>query len=146
MEHFEYRKYVRMTDRDLGELYQQLELAGVAEPGTQEQRDGVRWPYQQKEVTILVEQPGGGMTGFIGVARNISAGGISVFHGGFVHEGSMCHVVLKGLDGSEALVDGAIVSCRHLQRTVHEIGIAFKSRIELSDFITQVNEPQRETA
>ena len=146
MEHFEYRKYVRMTDRDLGELYQQLERAGITEPDTHEQRDGARWPYQQKEITILVEQPGGGITGFIGVARNISTGGISVFHGGFVHEGSICHVVLKGLDGSEALVDGAVVSCRHLQRTVHEIGIAFESPINLSDYITQVNERQHEIA
>ncbi len=146
MENFEYRKYVRMTDRDLGELYKQLELAGVAEPDTQEQRDGARWPYQQKEITILVEQPGGGMTGFIGVARNISAGGISVFHGGFVHEGSTCRVVLKGLDESEALVEGAVVSCRHLQRTVHEIGIAFKSPIDISDYIAQVNQQQHEIA
>lgn len=84
---------------------------------------------------MRVYQPGGSISEFIVVPRNISAGGLAFLHGGYLHAGTLCMVKLKGLDGCEAISTGHVVRCRYLCGRVYDIGLLFENDIQVGDFV-----------
>ena len=72
-------------------------------------------------------------------ARNLSAGGFSCIHGGYLHPGSECQVVLPRREGGDPVaVNGTIVHCRHVEGSYHEVGIRFTEEIEPADLVPQL--------
>jgi CheY-like chemotaxis protein len=77
-------------------------------------------------------------------ARNISAGGLSFIHGGYLHPGSECRIVLPRRDGSPLPVTGVIVHCRHVEGCFHEIGIQFSQELDPGSLLPQADADQLE--
>jgi CheY-like chemotaxis protein len=94
-----------------------------------------RLEYRPSDIAISVEHPAGGVSRFLVSPRNLSTGGIAFLHGGFLHTGSLCRLVLIKRDGQVQIVVGKIASCRHVDGQVHEVGVRFDQDIDLKQFV-----------
>ena len=90
------------------------------------------------DIAVLVQHPAGGTGRYLVCARNLSAGGFSCIHGGYLHPGSECQVVLPRNNGNPVAVNGMIVHCRHVEGSYHEVGIRFIQEIEPADLVPQL--------
>lgn len=125
---------VRLPDEKLKEIVRTLEAR--ARRGDARQRSAARHSYIASDVRLTVIHPGGGEVTFIVCTRNLSAGGLSFLHGGFLHRGTEIHASLPALSGSRIAVSGRVVMCRHLQGPVHEVGVEFYEKINPSHFVS----------
>ncbi|MFN0010982.1 MAG: response regulator [Phycisphaerales bacterium] len=123
---------LRLGEADLGRIRGDLDTAGA---GNDSKRDHLRWPFPANAVKMEVRHPGGQATLLAYACRNLSCGGMSLLHSSYVHVGTLCTVHLPRANGTVAQVAGKIVRCRHVKGTVHEIGVAFKGVVNISEFI-----------
>ncbi len=146
-----YAKHVKLSDAQREQLLDHLDAsgAGLADrdkaAGKSNRRLDQRLPYRQPDIAMAIEHPGGTVSRLLVCARNLSAGGMSFLHGGFLHPGSRCRIALRQTDGRGLPVDGRIVSCRHIKAPLHEVGVQFQQRIDLHRFI-QPSRCEGETA
>ena len=94
-----------------------------------------RIDYRQSDVALDVQHPGGTTSQFLVCTRNLSAGGLSILHGGFLHPGSNCRVVLPSIGGQRQIIQAKVVSCRLVEGRIHEVGLRFHQQINTADFI-----------
>ncbi len=101
------------------------------------QADAPSVPYRiDGGLEMKVTHPGGGIARFRVHPVNIAAGGISVVHGGYLHEGSSCALMLKPRDaGQMAEVAGKVAWCAHCSGVCHGVGIKFNAPIDLREFV-----------
>jgi CheY-like chemotaxis protein len=136
----EYTKLVKLDESQREALLNRMDRSEAME-GHGPMRKAVnrrhdkRWDYRDTDIAVVVEHPGGGVSRLLVCARNISAGGMSFLHGGFLHPGSRCRLTLRQTDGRNVPMSGKVVTCRHLERTIHEIGLQFEKRIDPRQFI-----------
>lgn len=86
-------------------------------------------------VPIRIEHPGGGAVELLVCTRNISAGGLAFLHGGYVHRGSRCTVLLPTLDGRRQALVGTVAGGRLVEGRIHEFGVAFEQKVDPSRFV-----------
>ncbi len=129
-----FHNHVRLNSMERSKLLCRLD----EDPGHvgRDRRRYKRWEFRMSDIAVLVQHPGGGTGRYLVCARNISAGGLSCIHGGYIHPGSECKVVLPQRDGHPFAVDGIIVYCRHVQGSYHEVGIRFTQEIDPSGLVT----------
>jgi CheY-like chemotaxis protein len=121
--------HVRLNSAERSKLLSRLDETPTGQRG-RDRRRYRRWEYRMSDIAVLVQHPGGGTGRYLVCARNISAGGISFIHGGYLHPGSECRVVLPRRDGLPLAVSGTIVHCRYVESSFHEIGIQFSQEID----------------
>ncbi|MFA6045263.1 MAG: response regulator [Phycisphaerales bacterium] len=122
-----------LGQRELGALLDMIDaMDGGRKPV---RREFARWPFRQTGVMFTIEHPGGSATNLKLACRNLSRGGISLLHAGFIHPGSRCRVTLTRTSGGSVDVPGEVKRCQHRQGTLHEFGIKFDRPINLSDFV-----------
>lgn len=127
---------VRMNEAQRQALLDRLEFNSTGVPGGRaNRRSERRIDYRRDRVPILIEHPGGGVSRLLVCARNLSGGGISFIHGGFVHSDSVCRLVLFRNDGTPEVITGTVRSCRNLRGQLHEVGVRFDHRIDLALFV-----------
>ncbi len=136
----QYKRSARLPDPVRQELLDRLDRSANSEQNAIanqrfDKRRDQRWPYRRNDIQITIEHPAGGVSQLLLCSRNLSAGGISLLHGGYIYPNSRCKLTLCRLDGQQHLATGTIVSCRHLQGLLHEIGLQFDRRIDPHDFI-----------
>jgi CheY-like chemotaxis protein len=95
-----------------------------------------RWEYRVSDIAVIVSHPGGGAGRFLVCTRNLSNGGLSFIHGGYIHPGSECRVVLPRRDEPPLAVPGVVVHCRHLESSHHEIGVQFLEEVDATALLT----------
>ena len=100
-------------------------------------RATTRHPLRISNIPISVEHPEGGSSRILANSRNVSKGGISVLHGGYLHIGSVCQLVLKLNAREFRIMRGVVRYCRHVADCCHEIGIQFTERFSPIDGIWQ---------
>jgi len=124
----DFRSHVRLNNAERSKLLCRLDDA----PGRtgRDRRRYRRWEYRMSDIAVLVQHPAGGTGRYLVCARNISAGGLSAIHGGYIHPGSDCKIVLPRRDGNPFAVSGVIVHCRHIEGSYHEIGIRFTQEVD----------------
>jgi len=94
-----------------------------------------RFPYRVPSMTIRMQQPGSTTAAhYIVHTRNISAGGLAFLHGGFVHIGSKVLAQPVRQDGMWTDILGRVVSCRYIERGIHEVCVRFEPPIDSSQF------------
>ena len=124
----DFLSHVRLNSAERSKLLCRLDDA----PGRagRDRRRYKRWEYRMSDIAVLVQHPAGGTGRYLVCARNISAGGLSAIHGGYIHPGSECKIVLPRREGNPFAVNGVIVHCRHIEGSYHEIGIRFTQEID----------------
>lgn len=125
----QFRSHVHMDNAERSKLLCRLDDSPASRAASCRRR-WKRWEYRMSDIAVLVLHPGGGTGRYLVCARNLSAGGLSFIHGGFIHLGSECRIVLPKRDGAPMAVAGTVVHCRHLERSTHEIGVEFASEID----------------
>ncbi len=93
---------------------------------------------------MLIQHPGGGTGRYLVCARNISAGGLSFIHGGYIHPASDCKILLPRRDGSPIAVNGTVMHCRHVEGAYHEIGVQFTEEIDPMALLSENEEAAAE--
>lgn len=119
-EQFHYR--VILTEGQKAELMNLLK-EGWRSKQVDNRRAHERVEYWLREVGLEIDHPGGGVGLFLVYPREVSAGGISVIHGAFVHPHSRCKVQLTTIHGNKQLVTGRVAWCDHLRGPLHGLGI-----------------------
>ncbi|MEQ9459883.1 MAG: response regulator [Phycisphaeraceae bacterium] len=86
-------------------------------------------------VLMRVTHPGGSTAQCMVLPRDISAGGVSILHGSFLHTGTRVFVGLKNVQGDRHWFGGVIVRCSYFESRVHELGVKFDASIPIHDFL-----------
>jgi hypothetical protein len=138
-----FNNLVRLTDSERDRLLDRLDRGAsrkprVAQGAAIERRKHPRLEYREADVPLVVEHPGGGGAWLLVCARNLSAGGMAFIHGGFLHVGSRCRLMLHRLNGKRELIGGEIVNCRHVEGALHEFSVRFDHKIEPSEFVAEL--------
>lgn len=118
--------------RELGILTDFLDSRGASD--VSRKRQFARWPFRCTGVDVHLSHPGGSTTVLKLAGRNLSRGGISLLHRGFVHPGTQCRVDLPRPDGHVDAKDGVVARCVHVKGTLHELGIKFEKNIRLREY------------
>ncbi|MFO0861341.1 MAG: response regulator [Phycisphaerales bacterium] len=99
-------------------------------------RDFVRWPFHRERVRVQVDQPGGTQLLLKLACRNLSRGGISLFHNAYLHERGRCVLWLPHPVRGEVGVFGSLARCKHRGGMVHELGIRFDHPIDAKEYVS----------
>ena len=84
---------LRIANSELDELIAQLEReGGLCTRGSR--RESRRWRAQTQKVVVLVQDDSGARRSLVMAPRNMSTGGMGLLHGGFLHPGGLCVLVL----------------------------------------------------
>lgn len=94
-----------------------------------------RYPYRRRDIVLKLYQPGGTLQTLVVPARNISAWGVSLVHGGYVYIGTRCTVELVTTRDTRREIPGRVVRCRHTGGRMHEMGIRFEREIDAAEFL-----------
>src|SRR5687768_12470301 len=86
---------MQIDDEVIRHILDKLDKLQSAEPF---ERSDERFPYRRRGVELEVEHIGGTSSRLRVWTRNLSAGGISLLHGSFVHPGSRCELTLPRRD------------------------------------------------
>ncbi|MBT8485001.1 MAG: response regulator [Phycisphaerales bacterium] len=107
-----------------------LRMSAGAPSAAAEDRRNERHDYHVPDIPLAIDHPEGGTSRFLVFGRNISRNGLSVLHGGYVHPGSECHVMLAQVDGDKLAVTGVVRHCRLVAGSCHEIGVQFHQEVD----------------
>ncbi|MCP4249570.1 MAG: hypothetical protein GY778_21220 [bacterium] len=104
-------------------------------------RSGKRYPYDSVgELRLEIEHPGGGITEYLVHPCNLSAGGISLEHGGFIARGTGCFITLKTSGDQPVRVRGKILGCRCVGGRIHDVGVKFEKSIDVGRFVPEAKD------
>jgi len=131
-----FRSHIRLNSAERSKLLCQLDDS--PRRSGRDRRRYKRWEYRMSDIAVIVQHPAGGTGRYLVCARNLSAGGLSCIHGGYLHPGSECKIVLPRTDGNMVAVTGVIVHCRHVEGSYHEVGIRFTHDVEPADHVSQL--------
>ncbi|HEX8877330.1 MAG TPA: response regulator [Phycisphaerales bacterium] len=136
------RNTLGLDGKGVRALSEKLETISGGMSASSLKREFVRWPFHRDRIPVLIEQPGGTQLTLRLCCRNISRGGMSLFHNSFVHEGSRCVLRLPHPTHGDLDVQGTIVRCKHRGGVVHEIGVKFDSPIDAKQFVSAGGEAE----
>jgi CheY-like chemotaxis protein len=130
---------LRLTIAQRSDILDSLDLTSSiddTESGN-DRRQGldIRLPYRKSEVELIVEHPGGGISRFYVVGRNLTPRGFASLHGGYLHAGAKCRIKLPLAVGGSASIRASVLWCRHVRDHIHEIGFRFEQPIDLWRFV-----------
>ncbi|MEM7229643.1 MAG: response regulator [Planctomycetota bacterium] len=98
-------------------------------------RSTVRYDFSRRDLPFTVVHMDGFVSSFLVYGRNISSQGLSILHGGYVHPGTLCRIILPLVVGGGITVEGTIRHCRLVQDSCHEIGIEFDKAIRVREIL-----------
>jgi hypothetical protein len=84
---------------------------------------------------VEITGPTGPALTFVVIGRNLSSGGLAFLHGAPLPIGTPCSVTLFDKEGAPSISPGNIVRCRKVAGRIHELGISFSSKIDVSRFV-----------
>ncbi len=125
---------LRMSKAELEKLRAEIEFEATAPEGASK-REFKRWPFDRRPIKMELQHPGGALTTLSYACRNLSRGGIALFHSAYVHLGSKCTITLPHPDRGELKVPGKVVRVRHVSGKVHELGIRFDQPIDVRSIL-----------
>jgi CheY-like chemotaxis protein len=112
----------------LKSLLDRLDAKDSIDEGRQDRRSA-RATFRRSGVKITVHHPGGTSTERSVLTRDLSAGGLSFIHGGYLHIDTRCDVTLARYVGGTDNVRGVVQRCEHIAGSWHTVGVKFDRRI-----------------
>jgi len=145
--HSEQRNTIGMCQAQLEELLERMS-ASQADENAVEKRAFVRWPLDNLNAQLELEENGRYRSKLTLAARNVSNSGISLLHSSFFYPGTPCRVTLPRRDVPKlsAVIEGHIMWCVHIEGLVHELGVKFDTPVDSSLFVTKMMASRRGNA
>jgi len=136
-----------MCQAQLEELLERMS-ASQADENAVEKRAFVRWPLDNLNAQLELEENGRYRSKLTLAARNVSNSGISLLHSSFFYPGTPCRVTLPRRDVPKlsAVIEGHIMWCVHIEGLVHELGVKFDTPVDSSLFVTKMMASRRGNA
>lgn len=129
----EYLDVLRLTPDDITRLLGEVNRSAPPGGDATERRTEPRCPYRGHSIVLIeISEPSRDTGAFRAISFNISEHGLGFLHGKFVYPGSECRVLLWGSAGELIGVRGEAVRCRLVEGRVHEVGLRFSERLDLS--------------
>jgi hypothetical protein len=126
---------LRLTQSQCAELLRES-IEREARSGERHERAHRRFPFADVQSLVLrVDQPGGNAADYRVLARNISQGGLAVFHGQLLYPNTRCTAFLRTAEGKAVAVSGTVVYCRHYRAKIHEVGVRFDEPVDVTRFV-----------
>lgn len=126
---------IRLDDEKILQILDELDASSPEPPGVRKQQ---RFTYRIKALVVHIQQsPQMDPTPYLVPSRNISAGGLSFLHGGFIHTGTRCLVQLITTYGTWTNVVGKVTRCRYLKSNIHEVSIKFDQEVDPSVYCSE---------
>jgi DNA-binding response OmpR family regulator len=132
---------LHLNDVQVAEMFETLDQMSQADDlrdaeNDNERRDGdVRMPFLHRDIGLFAEHPGGGQVGYLVFTRNLTPNGAAILHGGYLHRGTRCKIMLPTIWGGEEPTRGVVTWTRHITGMIHEVAMRFEKPIELWRFI-----------
>ncbi len=131
-----FQRRLSISDQECEKLISTLDLSsGVSTVSPA--RSHVRHPYRMADIPMCIEHPEGGKSLFLVHGRNLSRGGISFLHGGYVHTDSDCRIILRDLTMKPIALPGVVRHCRLISGSCHEIGVEFNEQIDTDQLLVE---------
>lgn len=127
-------KRIDITEADRSRILDKLDQSDTNGPKNP-RRATARLDYRIRDVPFTVVHPGGGFGRFLVLGRNLSTGGISLLHAGYLHSGTECRLALVMPRGGAKTMLGKVVFCRLVAGKIHEIGVQFCEKIDIAEFV-----------
>ncbi len=127
------KQLLARNDDELVQLVERLDRESKA-PKNDSRRSGERFTYRAGVIPCMTFDTNGTRRQSVIYPRNISSGGISLVHRGYLHSGTEIHLVLRTRDGEPMIIKGLVRTCRHLSKMLHEIGVQFEEKLDPADF------------
>jgi hypothetical protein len=128
-----FTRSIRASEAHVDKLLK--DMAAKNRPVASSRRRQGRMAYRVADVAMAITHPGGTRGHYLVHCRNLSSGGLSFLHGGFLHIGAQCCTVLRTRDGDMKALLGTVRSCRYITGQIHEVGVEFFECIDLDRFI-----------
>ncbi|MEM1013672.1 MAG: response regulator [Planctomycetota bacterium] len=119
---------IQERDQQLQSLLDRLDAKDAVDDGRRDRRSA-RATFRRSGVRITVHHPGGSSTERSVLTRDLSAGGLSFIHGGYLHIDTRCDVELGRYVGGKDSVRGIVQRCDHIAGHWHTVGVKFDRRI-----------------
>lgn len=97
-------------------------------------RQAARMAYRETGIELEIFQPGGS-TRILVACRNMSRTGLGFLHSSYLHVGTEVIATLPHRTLKQVKVEGTLVRCRHVKRHIHDVGVQFKTPLNLHDFM-----------
>lgn len=124
---------VRLTDSEVEAYLDRLDREQKRDG--RDNRSSERYTYRVKGCVVHLQATSAGNTiSYLVPTRNISAGGMSFLHGGFVYPGSRCTVQLIGTHGTWTKIEAVVTRCEYIKASIHEVALKFKNEIDPADY------------
>lgn len=125
---------LRFPDKYVDLILNQLDNEPTGGRGAS-RRASKRFPYRMAAMPVKMQQPGSpNAAHYLVPTRNLSSGGVSFLHGGFVHNGTRILMQPVRQDGMWSDLVGKVVACRYIERGIHEVCVQFDKEIDPSEF------------
>ena len=124
---------LRLSERDKAKLLWAIEQTNYQE--TEEDKRRLRVSCTNNEAILTLKTDGGGETRLAMLARNLSRWGAALVHGRYIHPDSRCVLCIQSNNGAWHSMPGTICHSRHIEGTIHEVGVTFDEPIDLSEFV-----------
>ncbi len=126
---------IRISPYEVQSLLRELNARARGAPvGPNPKREHARMEYQVGDVLIAIKHPGKTVARYLVTSRNLSAGGMAFLHGGYLHTGTTCFVLLTDVHGAHVKLVGTVRACRHVSKSLHEVGLEFLEKIDPQRF------------
>jgi len=126
---------LRLTPKQRDALFERMRNIARADRRFDRVRTSQRQDFAGLRIPLILRAPEGDIVRFLACSRDISEGGMSLLHGGFVHAGSPCVVRVPTLGGPHRDLPGSIVRCALVEGRIHELGVQFQNPVDTSEFI-----------
>ncbi|MAY75535.1 MAG: hypothetical protein CMJ31_12640 [Phycisphaerae bacterium] len=104
-----------------------------------------RWPYRVGLIQVSLGAGGRSPVCTSMTTRDISAQGVGLLHTAFVHNGTPIIVRLPIAGNADEWDDleGVVVACRHVDGTVHQLGVSFDRELDPSRYEPSIGANER---
>jgi len=137
---------LRLSPRDAEGLLDKLQARSEMVVGSEKRRAPRVFFTQISGLQAQVIHPGGSTQSFLVLPTDISAGGMCVLHGGYLHAGSQVRLWVPDRKGHTRQVEGRTVRCSYFQAMIHEVGVMFDEPIRVSEFTEADQDTNQEQA
>lgn len=127
-------KTLHLSDRDKAKLLWAIDQANQNEDKENQRR--LRVTCTNNEAVLTLKHNDCTETRLSVLARNLSRWGAALVHGRYVHPDARCELMIQSSNGRWQRMLGRVRHIRHIQGTIHELGVAFDEPIELGDFVS----------
>ena len=132
---------LRLSDRDKSKLLWALEEANKRDEGEEQRR--LRVPCtNNKEALFALKSDVTDSTQLNMLVRNLSRWGAALVHGRYIHPDTKCEILIQAENGTWQKQTGIVRHSRHIQGTIHEIGVEFDEPLDLSEFVRLTTEQE----